>query len=135
MYVERQIPSAYILHRRKAVSDVCEGGLIEEFYPKTSLKNSRIMEFDVEGNSTHLIVPSAIFLKLKLGLVCTRTAKKPGPDGKLVDKAPDFSTVSVVNNLFGSLFNMIEVRVQNVATKSNWELSHYISYQIGRAHV
>jgi hypothetical protein len=132
MYMERHIPSQYILHRREAVSDVCESGFVEYYYPKNDLK-TKVLEFEIEGNSKDLLVPSATFLKLKLKLVCTQRGRvvavqqKDG-EAEIVEKVPDYTRVSTVNNILGSLFESVEVKVANTDLTKSERNSHYISY-------
>lgn len=130
-YLDRLVPSSYILLEPVPVSDVCENGFVEYFYPKNDLK-TRVLEFEVEGNSDHLMVPSAAYLRLKLELVCTRkkVEQKAGDDGQLstVTKEPDFKKVSVVNNLFSSLFESVEVLVGNTELSKNERNNQYVSY-------
>ena len=132
LYAERQIPSAYILHKKQPVSDVCESGFVEYFYPKNDLK-TRVLEFEIEGNSEHLLVPNAMFLKLKANVVCTnkismQTEGSGDGEKKTVEKSPDFSKVSVVNNVLGSLFESVEVKLSNADLTKSERNNHYISY-------
>lgn len=108
-HVERYLPSAYVLHKKRPVSDVCENGFIEQFYSKNDLRTG-ILEFVVEGNAEHLIVPSKTYLKLELQLTGTSAASV---GGKTVTAG---AKVGMVNNMIQSVFESVEVFVSNQAT-------------------
>ncbi len=107
-HMERCIPTPYVLHKKKSVSDVCESGYLEYIYPKNELQ-SPTLEFDIKGDAEHLIIPSGTYMKLALDLIV-----KSRPPVK-VDKddvpIPDYTRVSVVNNLLHSYFESVKVQI------------------------
>jgi hypothetical protein len=116
--LERCIPTPYVLHKKKSVSDVCENGYVEYIYPKNELK-APSLEFEIKGDSEHLIVPSNIYLKIALELVTTgrKTVVKEDEEGA---KRLDYHNVGVVNNIFYSLFESEKVEVsQETITKTD----------------
>lgn len=117
--VERFVSSPYALYKKKPVSDVCENGFVEYFYSKNDPKKGNL-EFVVEGNFDHLIVPSKTFLKLGLELSGKSvTGEKNVSDG---------AKVSVINNIFGSIFDSVEVQVSGQNTTKMDKNIAYSSY-------
>lgn len=119
MQVERFVSSPYALYKKKPVSDLCENGFVEYFYSKNDPRNG-VLEFVVEGNFDHLIVPCKTFLKLSLEL---HGKNKTGD--KTVAEGAD---VSVINNIFGSLFESVEVQVSGQNITKTDKLIPYSAY-------
>ena len=128
--IEKVVPSPYNLHMKKPVSDVCDSGFVEYFYSKNDVK-SGILEFVVEGNSEHLIVPSKSFLKLTLELSgsARRSGLKDGDPEVIVpiDNDPPPSAY-VINNIFHSIFESVEVYVSNTAITKPDKHNPYNAY-------
>jgi hypothetical protein len=80
---------------------VIENGYIGYIYPKNELK-APSLEFEIKGDSKHLIVPSNIYLKIALELVITgrKTVIKEDEEGSIKF---DYHNVGVVNNIFYTL--------------------------------
>lgn len=110
--IERYVPSPYVIFKKKPISDVCEHGFVEYFYSKNDPKTGTL-EFVVEGNADHLIVPSKIFLKLEMELSGSAATKKENEDARTVGNGK--ATVGVINNIFHSVFESVEVLVSNQA--------------------
>lgn len=113
MQVERYVPSPYMLHQKKPVSDVCENGFVEYYYSKNELRTG-VLDFVVEGNSEHLIDPTKIFLKLGLEL----TGKARRRNGSAVSEVgiSEGAKVAPINNILQSIFESVDVYVNNQAT-------------------
>lgn len=110
--LKRYLPPPYALYKKKFVSDVCENGFVEYFYSRTDPKTG-VLEFVVEGNGEHLIVPSKTYLKISLELTGQTPRAAGSPSGK---ELKDGAKVGVANNIFHSMFESIEVYVSNQAT-------------------
>lgn len=123
MQVERYIPSPYVLHRKKPVSDICEHGFVEYFYSKNDLKTGNL-EFVVEGNSDHVIVPSKTYLKL--GLRLTGKSKRTENNAQLTPTTG--ANISVINNIFSSVFETVEVHMNNQMTTKTDKHHPYSAY-------
>jgi hypothetical protein len=122
LQVERFVPSPYVLYRKKPVSDVCQHGFVEMFYSKNDLKTGNL-EFVVEGNADHLIVPSKTFLKLKVQLSGKAITPAVGTTAAVEKTIAAGAQVSVINNPLQSLFESAEVYLSNQAiTKTD---KHY----------
>lgn len=113
MQVERVVPSPYMLHQKKPVSDVCEHGFVEYYYSKNELQTGNL-EFVVEGNSEHLIDPTRIYLKL--GLQLTGKATRTSGDVTTQVDISGGAKVGPINNILQSIFESVEVYVNNQAT-------------------
>lgn len=109
--IESVTPSPYLVYKKKAVSDACEHGFVEYFYSRVDVRNG-VLDFVVEGNSDHMIVPAKSFLKVVVELTGS-TKKVTGQEQKTV---ADGANVGVVNNLLHSMFESAEVSVSNQAT-------------------
>ena len=127
--IEKVVPSPYNLHIKKPVSDVCDHGFVEYFYSRNDVR-SGILEFVIEGNSDHLIVPNKTFLKLTLEL--SGSAKRSSAAGEETEVAvggddgqPD---VYVINNIFHSIFESVEVYVSNTPTTKTDKHNPYNAY-------
>jgi hypothetical protein len=125
MQIERHIPSAYVLYEKKAVSDVVENGLVENFYSKNDLRTG-IMEFNVEGNSEHLLVPSETYLRVVFELSGQKVSGTG--DSVTVTRIEDGGKCSVVNNIFGSAFESVEVYVNSKNITKSDKHNQYNSY-------
>jgi hypothetical protein len=112
--IESSTPAAYVLYQKRPVSDVCEHGFVEYFYSKVDARNG-VLDFVVEGNSEHVIVPSKTYLKIGLELTGKGT-RKDGTEFVTVGTAAHASTV---NNLFHSVFETVEVYVANELITKN----------------
>lgn len=111
--IERCIPTPYVLHKKQMVSDVCDHGFIEYFYPKNQIRLESL-EFEIEGNSEHLIVPGGIYLKSAAEMVLTASsvaAEGEETKGKLERDKTFHARAGVVNNIFHSLFESVEVKI------------------------
>lgn len=104
--IERCTPVGYDIFAKKPISDACENGIVEYFYPKNDLKTG-VFEFVVEGNREQLILPSKIYLKLSMEL--TGSAKKAASTDPDKSVKNGKATISVVNNIMHSVFESVEV--------------------------
>lgn len=131
--IEKVIPSPYNLHMKKPVSAVCDHGFVEYFYSKNDVR-SGILEFIVEGNSEHLILPSRTFLKLTLELSGKAVRPPAVQGGRNVevtftdDPADDQPQAFVVNNIFHSIFESVDVYVSNQAITKTDKHNPYNAY-------
>lgn len=112
--VQSYTPDAYMLYDKRPVSDVCEHGFVEYFYSKVDVRHG-VMEFVVEGNAEHVIIPSQTYLKLKVELSgATRAA------GSVAAKTVvGGANVSTVNNLMHSMIESVEVQVAGQSITKN----------------
>jgi hypothetical protein len=109
-----------MLYDKRPVSDACEHGFVEYFYSKVDVRNG-VLEFVVEGNADHVIVPSQVYLKLKLELSGS-TRRTDSAAAKTVAAG---AKVSTVNNLLHSMFESVEVQVAGQAITKNDKHYHY----------
>jgi hypothetical protein len=130
--IEKVVPSPYNLHMKKPVSAVCEHGFVEYFYSKNDVR-SGILEFVVEGNSEHLILPNRTFLKLTLEL-SGHAIRPPAADGgrpvqvPFSDDPDNDPNAYVINNIFHSVFESVDVYVGNQATTKTDKHNPYNAY-------
>lgn len=111
--VERFVPTPYVLHKKKPVSDVCENGFVEYFYSKNNPSTTEVLDFVVEGNAEHLIMPSQTYIKITAELTGREVDKAVGAPGDTVHEG---AKVSVINNILQSMFESVDVLVANQAT-------------------
>lgn len=109
--IESVTPSPYLVYKKRPVSDTCEHGFVEYFYSRVDVRNG-VLDFVVEGNSDHMIVPSKTFLKITAELSGSNK-KVEGKDQKTVATG---ANVGVVNNVLHSMFESVEVFVSNQTT-------------------
>lgn len=122
-HIERVVPASYMLHQKKKMSDVVEHGFIEKFYSKNDVRNGNL-EFVVEGNAEHLIVPCKTYIQLEVEITgaSTRTV------ANVTQTLATGGHIAPINNLIGSLFESVEVYVQNQATTKVDKHYPYIAY-------
>ena len=130
--IKKVVPSPYNLHMKKPVSDVCDHGFTEYFYSKNDLRTG-IPEFVVEGNSEHLIVPSKTYLKLTLELsgkaVRPPVAAAPGVNVEVpIAARGEQPNIFVINNIFHSIFESVDVYVSNQAITKADKHNPYNAY-------
>ena len=128
--IEKVVPSPYNLHMKKPVSDVCDHGFVEYFYSRNDVR-SGILEFVIEGNSDHFIIPSKSFLKLTLELSgsAKRSAATAGDADTVLEVGENPGPhVYPVNNIFHSIFESVEVYVSNTATTKTDKHNPYNAY-------
>lgn len=113
-YITRCTPMQYDFYNGKGVSDACETGFVEYFYPKNDLRTG-VLEFVVEGNKDHFIIPSKTYLKLELELSGS-AEQAQGSTTKPKTVADGTAQACVINNIFHSVFESVEVHVNNVPT-------------------
>jgi hypothetical protein len=119
--LERGIPPQYNIYQKMKVSDVCESGFVEHYYSRNDLK-SNVLDFVVEGNSEHIIIPSKTYLKLKVELI----GGEASPGTKTV-QAKD-AVVAPVNNIMHSLFGNVHVYLSTQPTTKTDHNYAYTSY-------
>ena len=122
----RQLPCQYDLFRKKPVSDQVEHGFVEYFYSQTAPRTGQL-EFEVQGNADHMIIPCGTFLKLTVQL--EGTARRTANDGSVnnVDIGGG-AKVGIVNNILHSIFESVDVYLSNQATTKTDKHNPYISY-------
>lgn len=104
-----------MLYDKRPVSEACEHGFLEKFYSRVDVRNG-VLEFVVEGNAEHVIVPNEIYFKLVLELSGeTRRVDNATPPKTLASGA----LVSTANNLMHSMFESVEVYVGKQTTTKN----------------
>lgn len=123
-HIERVVPAAYVLHQKKKMSDVVENGFVEYFYSKNDVRNGNL-EFVVEGNSQHLIVPSKTYIKLEVEI--TGKADRKG-EANAELKISNGAQVGPINNIIASVFESVEVYVGNQPTTKVDKHYPYIGY-------
>jgi hypothetical protein len=116
--IERGIPPQYNLFQKMKISDVCENGFVEHYYPRNDLK-SNVLDFTIEGNSEHIIIPSKTYLKLTVEL-------SGGDDAKSV--ADKNAVVAPVGNFMHSLFDNVQVMLSTQPTTKTDHNYAYTSY-------
>jgi hypothetical protein len=119
---ERAIPVQYNLYQKQKVSDVCESGFVEPHYSRNDLKSS-VLEFVVEGNSEHIIIPSKTYLKLTLEL---SGGSGSGAEQKTVKNGK--AVVAPVNNILHSIFDNVHVYLSTQPTTKRDHNYAYTSY-------
>lgn len=122
LQIEKYVPEWYSLHKKKEVSDVCEHGFLEPYYSKNDPRTGNL-EFVVEGDVDHMIVPGKCYLKLVLELSGQATRKV---DSKNV--AVDSAKVYVANNILHSIFDVVETHVNGFNSTKTDKHHHYIGY-------
>lgn len=122
---ERHYPCSLDLFKKQAVSDVVEHGFVEYFYSKTLPRNGEL-EFVVEGNSDHMIVPSKTYLKLEVEL--EGKWKQNMGDGTTMEKTAAEATLSVVNNILQSCIESVDVYLSNQQIAKTDKHYPYVSY-------
>jgi hypothetical protein len=127
MQIERTVPAPYVFYSKKGVSDSCDIGFVEKFYSKNDIRTG-ILEFQVDGNAEHLILPSKIFLKLGLELNGKSISVDPVTKIATEVKLKDGAKCSVVNNIFGSIFESVEVYVSNQSITKSDKHNPYNTY-------
>ncbi len=130
--VERIVPDAYNLHKKLEVNDACEGGFDERFYSRSDAQ-SKVIDFQVEGNAEHCIVLNQCYLKFtaRIGGKARRTG-----DGGTVTEVEIGSgaannpepMVFPVNNIFHSAFESAEVYLGLQPTTKVDKHNPYIAY-------
>lgn len=120
----RYVPTSYWLHQGKPESDVAENGFVEYFYPKDGL-NIDSLEFNVEGNAEQLIHPNKTYLRLR-GKVSGIAESKTGNDYNTVAKGN--VNMGFVNNIFSSIFESVDVDLNNISVTKTDRNYPYISY-------
>ena len=99
------------------VSDVCEHGFVEYFYPKNQVK-LETLEFEIEGNSEHMIVPSGIYLRISADFMATELPVET-EDGTKTEategaaRSSIYDKAGVVNNILHSMFESVEVKISD----------------------
>jgi hypothetical protein len=116
--VERGIPPQYNIYQKMKISDVCENGFVEHYYPRNDLKNN-VLDFTIEGNSEHIIIPSKTYLKLTVEL-------SGGDDTKSVSAGD--AVVAPVSNFMHSLFSNVHVYLSTQPTTKTDRNYAYMSY-------
>jgi hypothetical protein len=131
--VERVVPDAYNLHKKLEVNDACENGFDEKFYSRSDAQ-SKVLDFQVEGNSEHCIVPNQCYLKFtaKISGKAKRTAAEGGTVswvkiGEGTANIPE-PKVFPVNNIFHSVFESAEVYLGLQPTTKVDKHNPYIAY-------
>lgn len=130
LQIERFVPSPYLLHKKKGVSDVCEHGFVEYFYSKNDVRTGNL-EFMVEGNADHLLVPSKIYLKIKAKLSGNAIRSAAGGSATAARTKVPISSgahVSVINNILQSMFESVEVHVCGQPITKTDKHNAYTSY-------
>jgi hypothetical protein len=116
--IEKKIPDSYLMHNKLPVNEACTHGFTEYYYPKNSL-DTKVIEFQVEGNGDHCIDPKQIFLKLEFnitGKAVRGTANGTTATEVAIDTGKDSAKVYAINNIFHSSIESVEVYVGNEAT-------------------
>ena len=103
---------AYDLYKKRPVSDSVEHGFLEDHFSKNPL-TSENLEFVVEGNGDHLIVPKNCFLKVKVKLEGKAIRPGVGNAAATEHTISGGALVSIVNNAAHSLFESIDVYLSN----------------------
>jgi hypothetical protein len=116
--IEKTIPDAYQMHNKQMVNEACTHGFTEYYYPKNSL-DTRVIEFQVEGNSDHCIDPKQTFLKMEFTI--TGKADRVSANGTTtadvaIGASANPAKVYAINNIFHSSIESVEVYVGNEAT-------------------
>lgn len=121
----RKFPQTYDLFRKNGVSDCVESGFLEYYYSKNLLSTGKL-EFVVEGNSDHMIIPSKTYLRLKveLGGSARRVINNETREVTLAEGA----RVGVVNNILHSMFESVEVYLSNQALTKTDRHNPYVAY-------
>jgi hypothetical protein len=122
LQIEKYVPEWYSLHKKKEVSDVCEHGFLEPFYSKNDPRTGNL-EFVVEGDADHMIIPGKSYLKLVLELSGEATRKSGGNHVTAAN-----AKVYVANNILHSIFETVDVYLQGQATAKTDKHHPYISY-------
>jgi hypothetical protein len=118
----------YDLYKKRPVSDSVEHGFLEYYYSKNAL-NTDNLEYVVEGNGDHLIVPKNTFIRLKLKLEgkAERPAAAPGGNATEVTIG-NGALVSVVNNPLHSIIESTTVYLSNKQITKSEKHNGYIAY-------
>jgi hypothetical protein len=125
--VDRVVPDAYNLHKKLEVNEACEHGFDEKFYSRNDAQ-SKVFEFQVEGNSEHCIVLNQCYLKF----TATIKGKAKRTSGQTVTEVDIGGTpepkVFPVNNIFHSAFESAEVYLGLQATTKVDKHNAYVGY-------
>ncbi len=125
--VERIVPDAYNLLKKMEVNEACENGFDERFYSRSDAQ-SKVFDFQVEGNSEHCIVLNQCYLKFtaKITGKARRTAANTVTLVE-IGTAPEPKVVPV-NNIFHSAFESAEVYLGLQPTTKVDKHNAYIGY-------
>jgi hypothetical protein len=129
--VEKIMLDPYRLTEKEKVSDSAEYGFVDYAYPRTN-PTLGILEFKVEGNSEHCIIPSGTYLKMELEITgkadrtpANATTRVEVPLGSGGDTPPK---VFPVNNIFHSIMESVEVFIEDQPITKSDKHYPYISY-------
>jgi hypothetical protein len=130
--VERIVPDAYNLHKKLEVNDACETGFDERFYSRSDAQ-SKVIDFQVEGNAEHCIVLNQCYLKFTVRI--GGKAKRTGEGGVVTEVEIGSGTTEVpepvvfpVNNIFHSAFESSEVYLGLQPTTKVDKHNAYVAY-------
>ena len=113
--IDSYTPDSYMLYDKRPVSEACEHGFLEKFYSRVDVRNG-VLEFVVEGNAEHVIVPNEIYLKVVVEI----SGQTPRVDANTPPKTIHTEAkISTSNNLLHSLFESVEVYVGKQTTTKN----------------
>lgn len=123
--VERVMLDSYDVFTKRRTADQVEGGIVELYYPRNDIRNGNI-EFMVEGNSDHCILPQKSFLRLTIELEGKQ--KKPDTDGTDKTISNGKAIAGPVNNILHSIFSSVDVYLSNQATTKTDHNYPYAAY-------
>jgi hypothetical protein len=131
--VDKIVLDPYRLTEKEKVSDSAENGFVDYAYPRTNPALG-ILEFKVEGNSEHCIIPSGTYLKMELEIT-GKASRDPVPANSTTrsevalgsggDNPPK---VFPVNNIFHSIIESVEVFLEDQPITKSDKHYPYISY-------
>jgi hypothetical protein len=127
LQVERVVPSPYMLHKKKPVSDVCEYGFVEYFYSKNDVRTGNL-EFVIEGNTEHLIIPSKTYLKLQLELSGKAIRGGTTKTEHDINATSNGALVAPINSILQSIFESVDVYISNQAITKTDKHHAYNNY-------
>lgn len=119
----RTISSAYDLYAKQGIADHIESGFVEEYHLRNDIR-SNTLEFVIDGNTEHAIVPRRIALKLALQI----SGDGGGEAANKTTIAAGNSVVAPINNIFHSIFENVNVYLSNQPTTKIDNNYPYIAY-------
>ena len=125
--VERIVPDAYNLHKKLSISEACEFGFDERCLSRNDPTTGNL-DFNIEGNNEHCIVPSQCYLKINVRITGqAKTTAGTTVTYKDIGSTPE-PKVFLVNNALHSIFESTEVYVGHQATTKVDKHNAYIGY-------
>lgn len=117
--MDKYVPEAYNLVRKLPVNDACNYGFVDYCFPRNNVDTGNV-EFVVEGNNEHCIVPNKIFVKVEFEITGLAARKAAATDTTTtlieIGTGDNMAKIVPVNNILHSAFESVDVYVNNMVT-------------------